>query len=59
MSSGEEEPSPSVRKRGRPPKSVDPTEKAKKAQDEDLDGKHYACDVSKLRFSYVRVFQKC
>lgn len=45
MSSGEEEPSPSVRKRGRPPKSVDPTEKAKKAQDEDLDGKHYACDV--------------
>lgn len=47
MSSGEEEHSPQIKKRGRPSKSEESPRKPKNS-DDDLDGKHYACEVSQF-----------
>lgn len=61
MSSEEDEPSP-PRKRGRPSKSDTSPRKPKKPSDDDLDGKHYACDVCDQVFlhksNYLRHTQR-
>lgn len=47
MSSEEDEPSSQMKKRGHPSTSEEsPPRKVRKGSDDDLDGKHYACEVS-------------
>lgn len=46
MSSEEDEPSSQMKKRGHPSTSEEsPPRKVKKGSDDDLDGKHYACEI--------------